>query len=118
VLNDKLVFTAGGTRDATRFVAYDLRTALENEFTGLKGTLSNVTNVRTFTANKMTEYKNNNIIVDSFEPDTGNFNPLGWRNLRVFLNGDVVTVRIEIFVVTEIAFQLNDINLQIARLSV
>ena len=118
IKNDKSVFTSGSVRDAVRYIAYELRTALENEFTGEKGTLANVSAIKTFTARKLKEFKELDILVSSLDPETQTtLIEDGFRNLTVFLNGDVATVRVEIFPVHEIAFQLNDINLQVPILS-
>lgn len=116
--DDNIAFIAGSTRHAVRFVAYDLRTHLENKFTGEKGAPGTVASIRDEAASKLQEYRANRIIVDSLDPQTGEPPTIpGFRNLRVFINGNVATVRVEIFPVTGITFQLNDIFLQLPRLA-
>lgn len=117
VQDDNIAFMDGNTRDAVRFVAYDLRTFLEDRFTGLKATPATVASVRESAAAKLAEYLTDNIIVESLDPETGTTVIPGFRSLRVFITGNVATVRVEIFPVTGIVFQLNDIFLQLPRLA-
>lgn len=118
ITGDEEFYMAGSTRDATRFIAYDLRKKVEDKFTGLKGTPATVASVREFIANTLQNYLTSNIIVPSLDPETGTILVQGWRNLRVFLDGSVLTFRVEIFPVVGICFQLNDISLNNVRLSV
>lgn len=117
LVDDNDAYFSGSTRDAVRFIAYDLRTDLENEFIGEKGTLANIANVRERVVKKMQDYLGANIIVNSLDPETGTQLLPGYRKLRVTLSGQVMTIRVEIFPVEEIAFELNDISLQLPRLS-
>jgi hypothetical protein len=117
ISDDNVAFMDGNTRDAVRFIAYDLRTYLEDRFTGLKATPATVASIRESTAAKMAEYLTDNIIVTSLDPETQSKEIPGFRNLRVFIDGTVATIRVEIFPVTGIVFQLNDIYLQLPRLA-
>lgn len=117
IKDDNIAFIDGNTRDATRFVAYDLRTFLEDRFTGLKAKPATVASIRESTAAKLAEYLTSNIIVESLDPETQSTIIPGFRRLRVFIEGNVATVRVEIFVVTGIVFILNDIYLQLPRLA-
>lgn len=118
LIDDNDAFINGDTRDAVRFVAYDLRTGLEDEFTGEKAKPANVASIRSFVVEKMQEYLEGNIIVPSLDPETQTtLIATGYRNLRVFITGNVATIRVEIFVVESIVFQLNDIYLQLPRLA-
>lgn len=118
LLNDLTFFIDGNTRDGVRFIAYDLRTGLENRFTGLKATPANAANIRSFVINKMDQYKRENIIVQSLDPETETQLLPGFRNLKVSIRGTVATIRVEIFPVTGIVFQLNDIYLQLPIIEV
>jgi hypothetical protein len=117
LIDDNDAFINGDTRDATRFVAYDLRTSLENEFTGDKATPGNATAIRSFVVTKMQEYLDNNIIVTSLDPETGTTTIPGYRRLRINIDGNIATIRVEIFVVESIVFELNDIYLQLPRIA-
>jgi hypothetical protein len=116
LLDANIAFLDGNTRDAVRFIAYDLRTGIENQFTGLKATPANAASIRSFVISKMDIYRRENIIVQSLDPETETELLPGWRNLVVSITGNVATIRIEIFPVTGIVFQLNDIYLQIPRI--
>lgn len=117
LIDDNIAFMDGNTRDAVRYVAYDFRQSLEDKFTGLKATPATVASIREYAAAKLQLYREGNIIVDSLDPETGTSTVPGWRRLRVFIEGNVATIRVEIFPVTGIVFQLNDIFLQLPRLA-
>ena len=117
IKDDNIAFIDGNTRDAARFVSFDLRDFLENRFTGLKATPATAASIREAVADKMREYLTANIIVESLDPETGRTLIPGFRRLRVFIEGNVATVRVEIFLVTGIVFILNDIYLQLPRLA-
>jgi hypothetical protein len=117
IKDDNIAFMDGNTREAVRFVAFDLRQSLEDKFTGVKATPATVASIREFTAAKCQTYREQNIIVDSLDPETETTIVPGFRRLRVFIEGNVATVRVEIFPVTGIVFELNDISLQLPRLA-
>jgi hypothetical protein len=117
IKDDNIAFIDGNTRDAVRFVAYDLRTFLEDRFTGVKATPATVASIRESAAAQLATYLENNIIVESLDPETQSSVIPGFRRLRVFIEGNVATIRVEIFPVTGIVFQLNDIFLQLPRLA-
>lgn len=117
IIDANIAFVDGNTRDAVRFVAYDLRTTLEEEFTGLKAKPAVVQNIRSTVVAKMELYLQQSIIVNSLDPETESKIVPGYRNLRVFVRGNVATIKAEIFPVTGILFQLSDIYLQLPILS-
>lgn len=118
LIDDNDAFINGDTRDAVRFMAYDLRTGLEDEFTGEKAKPANVASIKSFVVTKMQEYLDGGIIVPSLDPETQTtLITTGYRNLRVFITGNVATIRVEIFAVESIVFELNDIYLQLPRLA-
>ena len=111
--NDDTAFIDGSTRDAVRYVAYDLRQFLEDRFTGLKATPATAASIRESVAAKMADYLTDHIIVESLDPETETTIIKGFRNLRVRIVGTVADIKVEIFPVTGIVFQLNDIYLQL-----
>jgi len=117
VKDDNIAYIDGSTRDAVRFVAFDLRQTLEDRFTGIKATTAAVASIREATAAKCQEYRQANIIVDSLDPETLSTIVPGFRRIRVFIEGTIATIRLEIFPVTGIVFQLSDISLQLPRLA-
>lgn len=119
LVDDNICFVDGNTRDAVRFLSYDLRTDLEDQFTGLKAKPATVASIRDRVVAKMQVYLENSIIVSSLPPEDPTSSTLipGYRNLRVNITGNVATIRVEIFPVTGIVFQLTDIYLQLPRLA-
>jgi hypothetical protein len=117
VKDDNIAFMDGNTREAVRFIAYDFRQFLEDRFTGLKATPATVASIRESAGAKLQLYLEDNIIVESLDPETETTLVPGFRNLRVKIAGNVATIRVEIFPCTGIVFQLNDIFLQLPRLA-
>jgi len=117
IQDDNIAFIDGNTREAVRFVAFDLRQFLEDRFTGVKATPANAASIRDSVMAKMAEFLDNNIIVQSLDPETQSKVLPGYRNLRVFIEGNVATIRVEIFPVTGIVFQLTDIFLSLPRIA-
>lgn len=115
VQDDNIAFIDAHTRDAVRFIAYDLRTDLENRFTGLKATPATVASIKEAIAAKMSLYLEDNIIVRSDDPEnpTGVANIPGFRRVRVSVVGNTANIKLEIFPVTGIVFQLSEIFLQL-----
>lgn len=112
--DDNIVFTDGNTRDAERFISYDLRTGLEDEFTGLKAKPATVTAIRTFVVDKMKEYLDDSIIVPSLDPETETtLIPEGFRKLKVKIKDGIANIDVEVFIVTGITFELTTIALQL-----
>jgi hypothetical protein len=111
VIDDNLAYAEGSVRDVVRYVSYGLRTLLEDRFTGVKATPANAGGMRDTTAEYLELARSSNIIVDSSDAE-GNF-VKAYHNIRVSISGDIATVRVGIFPVVGINFQLNDIYLQL-----
>lgn len=120
LIDENIAYMDGNTRDAVRYIAYELRTDLENQFTGLKATPATAANIRERVAAKLQAFRGDSIIVDSLDPenpnDTATVIP-GWRRLRVSITGNVATVKVEVFPVTGIVFELLEIFLQLPRIA-
>lgn len=119
LIDDNIAFMDGNTRDVVRYVAYEFRTDLENTFTGSRGIPATVANIRERSAAKLQAFYNDEIIVDSLDPeDLDNTTTIipGWRRLRVSMTGNVASVKVEIFPVTGIVFETIEIFLQLPRL--
>lgn len=117
VSDDNIAYMEAGTRDAVRYVSYDLRTSIENNFTGLKAKPATVASVREFVTAKMGVYREQNIIVDSLDPETQTTTIPGYRRLRVSINGNVMSIRSEIFPCVNVTFSLLTLVLQNVILS-
>lgn len=112
VADDNLAYSEGSVRDAVRYVAFGLRTTLVERFTGKKAAPSTIANVKDAAATFLELTRQDDIIVDSTDPTTGE-TVKAYHNLKVTSSGDTVRINVGIFPVPGINFQLNDIFLQL-----
>ena len=112
IADDNLAYSEGSVRDAVRFVAYGLRTALVERFTGKKAAPSTIANVKDVANTVLEVFRQDDIIVDSTDPATGT-TVKAYHNLKVTSSGDTIRINVGIFPVPGINFQLNDIFLQL-----
>jgi hypothetical protein len=95
--------------------AYDLRSSLEDRFTGTKGTPANVSTIKDFVLAKGEGYRKLEAIVDTSD-DAGN--PLNaCRDVIISLNKDVCNVSVTITPVEGINYTLATITLTGVRLT-
>jgi len=113
VQDDNLAYSEGSVRDAVRYIAYGLRTTLEDKFTGVKGTPANASSIKDTVVAYLDAANAENIIVTSLNED-GQVVP-GYERLRVTVSGDIATIKVQIYPAVGINFQLNDIYLQLPR---
>jgi hypothetical protein len=111
VQDDNLAFMEGSVRDVTRYVSYELRTFLEDRFTGIKNAPATAASIKESASGLLEVMRSQNIIVDSTDAD-GNV-VRAYHNMRVTISGDIATVRVSIFPAVGINFQLTTIHLQI-----
>lgn len=112
IRNDNLAYAEGSVRDAVRFFTYGLREHLEDKFTGIKAKPATAANIKEETAAFGELMRGESVIVDSVDLDTGDIIH-AYHNIRVTISGDVARVRVEIFPVTGVNFQLTEIFLQL-----
>jgi len=112
VTDDNLAYAEGSVRDVVRYVSYGLRTYLEDRHTGRKAKPSNVTSIKDTASEFLEQCRSQSIIVDSTDPITMAVTH-AFYNLRVKISGDIATVRVSVFPVCGLNFQLNDIYLQL-----
>lgn len=112
ITTDNLAYAEGSVRDVVRYVSYGLRTYLEDRFTGRKAKPANATSIKDTASEFLEQCRSQNIIVDSTDPNTG-ATIHAFYNLRVKISGDIATIRVSVFPVIGINFQLNDIYLQL-----
>ncbi len=112
VKDDNLAYSEGSVRSVVRTVAYQLRTLLENRFTGKKATPATINAVKDTAATLLEGFRAANVIVDSTDPTTG-ATIRAWHNLKVYTSGDVLKLNVGIFPVPGINFQLTEIFLQL-----
>ena len=113
VQDDNLAYSEGSVRDAVRFIAYGLRTTLEDRFTGVKATPANAASIKDTAVAYLDAANAENVIVTSLNED--NQIVPGYEKLRVTISGDIATVKVQIYPAVGINFQLNDIYLQLPR---
>jgi hypothetical protein len=111
VIDDNLAYMEGSVRDVVRYVSYKLRTRLEDEFTGRKATPATATSIKDVASKELEQMRSDNIIVDSVD-SAGAF-VKAYHNLRVTISGDTATLRVAVFPVPGINFELNDIYLEL-----
>lgn len=115
--DDNLAFTERHVNAELNYMAYDLRTFIEDRFTGLKATPATVANIKSAVVSKLEVYKRDlEIIVDSNDPVTGAVLN-AYRNLKVTISGDIATIRFEIFPTIGINYFKFDIVAQLPTIS-
>jgi len=112
IVDDNLAYAEGSVRDVVRYVSYGLRKYLEDRFTGRKAKPANVTAIKDCAAEFLERCRTESIIVDSLDEVSGQILH-AFYNLRVKISGDIATIRVQVFPVVGINFQLNDIYLQL-----
>tara|TARA_Y100000034_G_scaffold123532_1_gene170412 strand:+ start:1103 stop:3898 length:2796 start_codon:yes stop_codon:yes gene_type:complete len=114
--SDNLAYTDRNVREVLNHIAYDLRTGIEDRFTGLKATPATALSIKSFIDEKMQAYKDEEIIVDSNDPITG-ARVNAWRSIRVTISGDIATIRVEFFPVVGINYELITLFAQLPTIS-
>jgi hypothetical protein len=113
IQDDNLAYMEGSVRDCVRYIAYGLRTVLEDRYTGVKATPANASGIKQTAATWLDAANAENICVSSLN-DKGVLVP-GYENLRVTVSGDIATIKVQVYPAVGINFQLNDIYLQLPR---
>jgi len=115
--DDNLAYTERHVNAELNYMAYDLRTFIEERFTGLKATPATVANIKSAVVSKLEIYKRDlEIIVDSSDPVTGAALN-AYRNIKVTISGDIATIRFEIFPTIGINYFKFDIVAQLPTIS-
>jgi hypothetical protein len=122
--NDDLETSIDGqTRDVVRFIAYDLRTFIEDTFTGQRvrngrdGRPPTIASIRDMAGARLGSYVDQDILINSLDPeDTSKVVP-GFDRLRVTLSGSVLALSVRIFPTTAITFETLDITTEIPLLA-
>ena len=113
---DNLAFTDRNVNEVLNFVSYDLRSFIEDRFTGLKATPATATSIKDSVISKLSTYRDSDIIVDSTDTVTGQ-RLNAYRNVRVSISGDIATIRFEMFPVIGINFEIIEIFAQLPTIS-
>lgn len=112
VRDDNLAYSEGSVRDVVRYVAYNLRKTVDTRFTGRKATPATIASVKDTVSSLLEVYRQQNIIVDSTDPATGQ-TIRAYYGLKVFSEGDIIRLNVGIFPVPGINFELIDIFLSL-----
>ena len=114
---DNVAYTDRNVNYELNYIAYDLRTFIENRFTGAKATPAIVASVKSSVISKLEVYKRDlEIIVDSEDLATGT-KLNAYKNLKVTVSGDICTIRFEIFPAVGINYITFEIFAQLPTLS-
>lgn len=115
--DDNLAYVDRHINYELNFMSYDLRTDIENRFTGLKASAATVANLKGAVISKLEYYKNTlNIITNSSDPTTSAVIN-AYRNLKVTISGDIATIRFEIFPTTGINYLTFEIFAQLPTIT-
>lgn len=122
--NDDLETSIDGqTRDVVRYIAYDLRTFIEDTFTGQRvrngrdGRPPTIASIRDMAGARLGSYVEQDLLINSLDPeDTSKVVP-GFDRLRVTLSGSVLALSVRIFPTTAITFETLDITTEIPLLA-
>jgi hypothetical protein len=113
---DNLAYTDRHVNYELNYMAYDLRTAIEEKFIGVKATPATIGSIRSAVISKLEYYKGNlEIIVDSQDSSGARLN--AYRNLKITISGDICTIRFEIFPTVGINYITFEIFAQLPTLS-
>lgn len=103
VFDANLVFTDRNVNEAVNTVSYELRTELENRFTGSRALPATVGAMREAAVGKLEALRDAGVIVDSFDEATGR--PLyAYRDLAIVIRGDTAFVKVTVSPVTGINY--------------
>ena len=117
VATDNVAYTDRNVNYELNFMAYDLRTFIEERYIGIKGTPATVASIKSSVISKLDYYKNGvEIIVDSNDLTTGAVLN-AYRNLKITISGDICTIRFEIFPAVGINYITFTIFAQLPTLS-
>ena len=98
-----LIFTDRNVNYAVNTVSYELRTDLENRFTGLRALPATVGAMKEAAVAKLEALRDAGVIVDSYDEQKNQ--PLyAYRNLAITIRGDVALVRVTVSPVTGISY--------------
>ncbi len=98
-----LIFTDRNVNYAVNTVSYELRTDLENRFTGVRALPATVGAMKEAAVAKLEALRDAGVIVDSFDEEKNQ--PLyAYRGLAITIRGDVALVRVTVSPVTGINY--------------
>jgi hypothetical protein len=110
--DDNLANTDGNVREVLDHCSYEWRRLIEDRFTGTKGTPRSVASAKSYTEEIFEGFRQDDIIVDSQDPDTGAL-VRAYTPPKITLTGDILALQIGIFPVIGINFETLEIFAQL-----
>jgi hypothetical protein len=114
--DDNLANTDLSVRGVLRYMAYDLRTSIEDRFTGTRAVPANVARIKSHVVATCQGYKDDGIIVDSIDPDTG-ARQNAFYGVTVTVCGDIAKIAVNVFPVCGINYETLEIDAQIPTIN-
>ena len=103
LFDDNLIFTDRNVNYAVNTVSYELRTDLEDRFTGLRALPATVGAMKEAAVAKLEALRDAGVIVDSYDEEKNQ--PLyAYRGLGITIKGDIARIRVTISPVTGVNF--------------
>ena len=112
LIDDNLARTDISVNNVLNNISYELRTAVENEYTGVRTSRATPGTIKSFVTNFMEGYRTDGIIVDSQDPVTGT-TVKAYYNVRITISGDIARIKLCVFPVTGINFELVELFAQL-----
>ena len=113
---DNVAYTDRNVNEVLNYISYDIRTFIEERFTGVKATPATATSIKESLIAKLSSYRDQDIIVDSTDLVTGQ-RINAFRHVRVTISGDIATIRFELFPVIGINYETIEIFAQLPVIS-
>ena len=113
----------GQTRDVVRYIAYDLRTFVEDTFTGQRvrngrdGRPPTIASIREMAGARLGTYVDLDLLINSLDPQDPTKTVPGFDRLRVTIDGSALKLTCRIFPTVATAFEELDITTEIPLLS-
>tara|TARA_R100001594_G_scaffold140155_2_gene185128 strand:- start:960 stop:2483 length:1524 start_codon:yes stop_codon:yes gene_type:complete len=114
--DDNLAYTDISVNEVLNFVSYELRTGIEDRFTGTKALPATVMAIKSFIEGLLENYRRSEIIVDSVDPTSGAA-VKAYHDITVTVSGDIANIRVSIFPVTGINYELLELFAQLPVIS-
>ena len=116
LIDDNLAYTDISVNEVLNFISYELRTGIEDRFTGTKALPATVASIKSYIEGFLETYRQSDIIVDSFDVTSGSA-VKAYNNITVTVSGDIATIKVSIFPVTGINYELLELFAQLPVIS-
>jgi hypothetical protein len=114
--SDNLAKTDLNVNEIVKHIAYEIRTFIEERYTGEKADETIIASIRSDLTAQLTLFRDEGLITNSRDPITGAVRP-SFVIDRVTISGDILNVSFSIIPVPSINYELITENVQLAVLS-